>query len=69
MKGLVSVVIPLRDVSNVEKVDNHASNTAVNNSVLLTTRSASRPTFLFSQIHDRDFFIQKTSELLSKIET
>ncbi|XP_014285199.1 TBC1 domain family member 9B isoform X1 [Halyomorpha halys] len=69
VKGLVSVVIPLRDVSNVEKVDNHASNTAVNNSVLLTTRSASRPTFLFSQIHDRDFFIQKTSELLSKIET
>lgn len=68
VKSLVSVVIPLRDVSCVEKVDNHASNAAVNNSVLITTRSASRPTFLFSQIHDRDFFIEKISELLSWVK-
>ncbi|XP_066998326.2 TBC1 domain family member 9 isoform X2 [Anabrus simplex] len=64
VKGLVSVVIPLRDVRLVEKAENQASNPAVNKSVLITT--SSRASFLFAQLQDRDFVVQKLSELLAK---
>ncbi|XP_069703909.1 TBC1 domain family member 9 isoform X3 [Periplaneta americana] len=64
VKNLVSVVIPLRDVRLVEKAENQASNTAVDKSVLITT--CGRASFLFAQIPDRDFVVQKISELLSR---
>lgn len=64
MKNLVSVVIPLRDVRLVEKAENQASNTAVDKSVLITT--CGRASFLFAQIQDRDFVVQKISELLAR---
>lgn len=63
MKNLVSVVIPLRDVRLVEKAENQASNSAVDKSVLITT--CNRTSFLFAQIQDRDFVVQKISELLA----
>lgn len=63
MKNLVSLVIPLRDVRQVERAENQASNTAVDKSVLITCGRAS---FLFAQIQDRDFVVQKISELLAR---
>lgn len=63
VKNLVSVVIPLRDVRLVEKAENQASNSAVDKSVLITT--CNRTSFLFAQIQDRDFVVQKISELLA----
>lgn len=60
---MVTLVIPLREVRLVECAENQASNTAVDKSVLVTT---SRSSFLFAQIHDRDFVVQKISELLAK---
>lgn len=63
MKNLVSLVIPLREVRLIESAENQASNTAVDKSILVTTARAS---FLFAQIHDRDFVLQKISELLAK---
>ncbi|XP_063222042.1 TBC1 domain family member 9 isoform X2 [Bacillus rossius redtenbacheri] len=64
VKGLVSVVIPLRDVALVEKAENQASNTAVDKSVLITTNT--KVSFLFAQLQDRDFVVQKISELLAR---
>ena len=64
VKNLVNVVIPLRDVRLVEKAENQASNSAVDKSVLITT--SGKCSFLFAQLQDRDFVVQKVSELLSK---
>nr|CAD7588701.1 unnamed protein product [Timema genevievae] len=64
VKGLVSVVIPLREVCLVEKAENQASNPAVDKSVLLTT--CRKTSFLFAQIQDREFVVDKISELLSR---
>ncbi|XP_065226342.1 TBC1 domain family member 9-like isoform X2 [Planococcus citri] len=63
---LVSLVIPLRDVSQVEKVENN-SNPDLHKAISISMKSASKPVFLFSRIKDRDFLIRKLSELLSKI--
>ncbi|KAK7864755.1 hypothetical protein R5R35_012261 [Gryllus longicercus] len=67
VKNLVSVVIPLRDVMLVERAENQASNPSVEKSLLITTNR--RVSFLFAQILDRDFVVQKISELLSRIRT
>lgn len=61
-------MIPLRDVAQIERAENQASNPSVDQSVLVTTRNAQRSTFLFSQIQDRDFVLQKLSELLARIK-
>lgn len=66
MKQLVSLVIPLREVRQVESAENQASNTTVDKSILVTT---ARSSFLFAQIHDRDFVVQKISELLAKTKS
>ncbi|EGI61255.1 TBC1 domain family member 9, partial [Acromyrmex echinatior] len=58
----VSLVIPLREVTLVESAENQSS-TGADKSILVTT---ARSSFLFAQIHDRDFVVQKISELLSK---
>ncbi|XP_033221070.1 TBC1 domain family member 9 isoform X2 [Belonocnema kinseyi] len=63
VKQEVSVVVPLRDVKRAEPADNQSSNTSVVKSILVTTGNTS---FLFSQIHDRDFVMTKIKELLAK---
>lgn len=49
----------------VEKAENQPSNPNVSQSILITSRS--HTTFLLSQIQDRDFLVQKISELLARI--
>lgn len=58
---MVSLVIPLREVTLVEPAENQS--TGADKSILVTT---ARSSFLFAQIHDRDFVVQKISELLAK---
>ncbi|XKL61155.1 hypothetical protein PGB90_008212 [Kerria lacca] len=67
VKGLVSLIIPLRDVSQVEKVENEYD-PGLHKSILITLKIPSKSAFLFSQIKDRDFLLHKISELLSKIK-
>lgn len=62
MRRQVSLVVPLREVTLVEPAENQSS-TGADKSILVTT---SRSSFLFAQIHDRDFVVQKISELLAK---
>lgn len=68
----MSLVIPLRDVIQVEKVDGtrdkdregRESTGVASRSVLVSTTS--RTSFLFGDIKDRDFFVDKVSELLAR---
>ncbi|KAI1301797.1 TBC1 domain family member 9 [Halotydeus destructor] len=62
---LVSVVIPLREISYPEKVNKNNGTVNADNAILVCTKVKSN--FLFSQIEDRDFIITKISELLSKL--
>ncbi|XP_003708177.1 TBC1 domain family member 8/9 [Megachile rotundata] len=63
VRRLVSLVIPLREVRLIEPAENQSSSTGIDKSILVTT---ARSSFLFAQIHDRDFVVQKISELLAK---
>ncbi|KAK9504712.1 hypothetical protein O3M35_010981 [Rhynocoris fuscipes] len=67
VKNLVSVVIPLRDVAQIEG-QNNSSNSSVSQSVVITTETGIRPTFLFSQINDRQFFMTRISSFLADIK-
>lgn len=68
MKTQVSLVIPLRDVKLVEKkIENNASNATLENAIIITTMNEiDKTNFLFAQILDRDFLVDKISELLSR---
>lgn len=71
MKFQVSVVIPLRDVKLVEKkIENNASNVSLDKAIIITTMNEiDKTNFLFAQILDRDFLVDKISELLSRTNT
>ena len=63
VRQMVSLVVPLREVRLVEQAENQSSNAVTDKSILVTT---TRSSFLFAQIQDRDFVVQKISELLAK---
>lgn len=67
------MVIPLCDVSQVEKLDRISNDSAFDNAIIITLKSTSEndkpPVFIFSQISDRSFFLKKISELLGNLET
>lgn len=58
----VTVIIPFRDVTFSEKINN--PNSGLTNSIIISTNLKS--SFVFSNIHDRDLLIQKISELLAR---
>ncbi|XP_022235832.1 TBC1 domain family member 9-like, partial [Limulus polyphemus] len=65
VKNLVYVIIPLRDIALVEKVDSNSSTNVLQDALILTTNS--KVNFLFAQLPDRDFLLEKISELLAKV--
>lgn len=69
----LNVVIPLRDVSQIEKLDRISTDSSFNNAIILTLKFTSSndkpPVFIFSQIFERSFFLKKVSELLGNLET
>ncbi|XP_066287843.1 TBC1 domain family member 9-like [Branchiostoma lanceolatum] len=58
----VSLIVPLRDVSLVEKIEN--TNSLLPNAVHISTKS--KTTFLFAQLADRDFLVERISDFLSQ---
>ncbi|XP_078333491.1 TBC1 domain family member 9-like isoform X2 [Crassostrea virginica] len=66
VRDLVMVVIPLREVVLVEKVDNTGSGDLGADSLVVTTRG--KHNFIFSQLPVREFLLQKLSDFLSKVE-
>lgn len=69
VKAQVSLVVPLRDVTVTEKIENNASNQALDKAIIVSTgNDLNRTNFIFAQILDRDFLVEKISELLSKTQ-
>ncbi|KAG7166769.1 TBC1 domain family member 9-like, partial [Homarus americanus] len=67
ISNLVSIVCPLRDVQSVERVDSVKGNTMVKHALFIcTTQTNCSNTFLFIDVGDRDFVINKLSEMLGK---
>lgn len=67
----VTVIIPFRQVTFIEKINNNNSNHSgsssssnLANSIIISTNSKSN--FVFSNINDRDVLIKKISELLAR---
>lgn len=56
------MIIPFREVTFIEKINN--SNSGLSNSIIISTNSKSN--FVFSSINDRDILIKKISELLAR---
>ncbi|XP_063922284.1 TBC1 domain family member 9 [Zophobas morio] len=70
VKSQVSLVIPLRDVKLAEKIENNASSQSLDKAIIVTTRNEINKTnFIFAQILDRDFLVEKLCELLAKTQT
>lgn len=62
-------MVPLRDVTVTEKIENNASNQALDKAIIVSTgNDLNRTNFIFAQILDRDFLVEKISELLSKTQ-
>ncbi len=57
----VSLIIPMRDITCPERVENQA----LRNAILVWTRH--KENFVFAEIDDRKFVIEKISELLAKL--
>ncbi|XP_057668681.1 TBC1 domain family member 9 isoform X2 [Diorhabda carinulata] len=67
VKAQVSLVIPLRDVSVTEKIETNSSNQPLDKAIIVTTGDVLNKTnFIFAQILDRDFVVEKIAELLAK---
>ncbi|GFR73575.1 TBC1 domain family member 9, partial [Elysia marginata] len=64
VKDLVTLIIPLRDVTVVEKVDNSVSGNLINRAILVTIKN--KTNFTFSQFNDRNLILEKVSDFLSK---
>ncbi|XP_015915540.2 TBC1 domain family member 9 [Parasteatoda tepidariorum] len=62
VRYLVSLIIPMREMSIVEKVVNQGS---IRNALLITTKD--KKNFVFSDLEDLEFVVQKVSELLAKV--
>ncbi|XP_026329753.1 TBC1 domain family member 9 isoform X2 [Hyposmocoma kahamanoa] len=66
VRNLVRLIIPLRNVHQVERADSTGTGSSGDSgSILITT--AHHTSFLFGNISDRDFLVNKISELLAKL--
>jgi len=62
--GLVSLVIPLKDVSCIEKTNVNAMNGSFDEGIVFSMKNCLN-NFVFGQVEDRDFVIEKLCELLA----
>ncbi|TRY63799.1 hypothetical protein TCAL_07164 [Tigriopus californicus] len=65
--NLASLIIPLRDVTCVEKTDSQPNGNTVDEAISIAMKTTKKP-FIFAQIPDRNFVVEKLSDLLSKLE-
>jgi len=64
--GLVNLVLPLKDVNCIEKSGTNANSGAKDEAIVFTMRRGGK-TFIFGQVSDRDFVVEKLCELLSRL--
>eukprot|EP00092_Neocalanus_flemingeri_P003122 GFUD01003339.1.p1 GENE.GFUD01003339.1~~GFUD01003339.1.p1 ORF type:complete len:1139 (+),score=353.99 GFUD01003339.1:87-3503(+) len=66
--GLVSLVIPLKDVNCVEKSSINVNHGNQDEAIVFTMKNGGK-TFVFGQVSDRDFVVEKLCELLAQLKT
>jgi len=64
--GLVNLVLPLKDVNCIEKSAINANNGGKDEAIVFTMRRGGK-TYVFGQVSDRDFVVEKLCELLSRL--
>lgn len=64
VKNLVSLVIPLRDVHVIEKVEDQPQIDLIHAVVISTNQKTN---YVFAQMKDRDFIVDRLSEFLSRL--
>ncbi|KAF7493030.1 TBC1 domain family member 9 [Sarcoptes scabiei] len=64
--NLLSLIIPLRKIRSVEKLDNTASILSVYNRAIVITLH--RTNIIFDQVEDRDFLITRIVKLLARLD-
>ncbi|KAL3842336.1 hypothetical protein ACJMK2_020364 [Sinanodonta woodiana] len=64
VKGLVKVILPMRDIQVVEKVENSVGANVFTNAIVITTKG--KMNFMFSQFKERDLILEKISDCLSR---
>lgn len=68
----LNVVIPLCDVSQVEKLEPILNDQSFDNSIIITLKpnntNIKPPFFIFSQIMEREFFLKNISEILGNLK-
>lgn len=66
------MVIPLYDVSQVEKFDRIPNDSSFDNAIIITLKFSSfndkPPVFILSNIQERSFFLKTVSELLGNLK-
>ncbi len=63
----VSVVVPLADVSYVEKTDVNSNGYSAEDAIAVVVKTSKKP-FVFVQLPDRKFVIEKISDMLAKLK-
>ncbi|KAH9518800.1 TBC1 domain member 9 [Bulinus truncatus] len=64
VKDLVTLIIPMRDISVAERVDTSVSGNLINKAILITTKN--KINFTFSEFQDRNLILEKISDFLSR---
>ncbi|XP_037090679.1 TBC1 domain family member 9-like, partial [Pollicipes pollicipes] len=67
VKGLVSLIVPLRDVSLVERADSPGCTQDLSSAICVSMKH--RQSFLFAQVADRDFVLERIAEFLARLTT
>ncbi|XP_023332469.1 TBC1 domain family member 9 [Eurytemora carolleeae] len=62
--GLVSLVIPLKDVACIEKTNLNVNNGSFDEGIVFSIKNC-KNNFVFGQVEDRDFVVEKLCELLA----
>jgi hypothetical protein len=69
----LNVIIPLCDVSQVEKFEPISNDTSFDNAIIITLKQTNDnkilPFFIFSQIIEREFFLKNISDFLGSLKT
>ena len=65
MLSLLTLIIPLREIRSVEKLDNNSSGHVWNKAIVFTLPKMN---IIFAHIEDREFFIQKIVKILAKLD-
>ena len=65
VKGLVSLIIPLREVSMAERADSPGCTQDLSQALCISMKR--RQSFLFARVADRDFVLERIAGFLAKL--